>query len=368
MEEKKSVLLFLNIPFCIRPEKYSSRHVITGTNQQKDLYLEALAREVSAAVDDMEGCHVESVYVGGGSPTVVSPDLLGNLLTDIRRCYPLAPHCEIAFEALPNTVCVPCLSGIGRGRPTRVELMMHSVDPLDLQQMDCVFHEGDVQNAVLFFDKFHLNNVGLHITYGIPGQRMGAWVDTLRACKDFEATHITLAPLGPQGGEFPDAATQEKFYRRACEFLADAGYVQYAAHRFAKSLTYVDRYYLMRMQGMDFMGFGMGAISRCDGFYSRNTADYERYCRFAGDMENTVVQVTPLTEETEAMLYLAGRLRLCEGFSRADYLMRFPAGFPPAWQAMLTDMEAAGYLTENQDQIALTQAGFFRIEELLPPV
>jgi len=368
LTEKKQALLYLNIPFCTRKEKYSTRALVTGGNAAKEEYLDALDREIAAAAEDFSDAEIRSIYLGGGSPTVMYPDHLGKTLASVRKKYPLAKNCEICFEALPNTVCVPSLTGIAAGNPTRAELMMHSVNARELDALGCVFVPADVQNAVLFFDKFRLNNLGLHITYGLPHQTAGSWMTTLRACMDFSAPHITLDPLPAESDELPSAELREEFYDRACEFLTEKGFHQYAAHRFALNELSRDHYYSLRMRGTEFFGFGLGAVTRAGGFTYRNTSDYPQYIAHSGEFSEIVCSPAEISEDLRAECWLAGRLRLSEGFSREEFSAEFPGGYPAGWAEKLETLKENGYLAEEDGRLSMTRAGFFRIEKLLPEI
>lgn len=368
MTDKKSALIYLGIPFCIRKEKYSPRALVTGPNAAKEEYMDALDREIAAAAEDFSDSEIKSVYLGGGSPTVINPDRLGKTLASVRKKYPLAKNCEVCFEALPNTVCVPSLTGIASGNPTRAELMMHSVNARELDALGCAFAPADVQNAILFLDKFHLNNVGLHITYGLPHQTAGSWMTTLRACMDFGAPHITLGPLPAVNGELPSEELREEFYNRACEFLTEKGYRQYAAHRFALTEISRDRYYRLRMRGTEFTGFGLGSVTRAGGFAYRNTPDYSQYIAHSGEFAEIVCGAVEVPESLRAEGWLAGRLRLSEGFSSGEFLAEFPAGYPDGWAERLETLKENGWLKDEDGRISMTRAGFFRIEKLIPEI
>ncbi|NCB51465.1 MAG: hypothetical protein EOM54_06235 [Clostridia bacterium] len=368
MTEKKPALIYINIPFCIRKEKYSARALVTGSNAAKEEYMDALDREIIAAAEDFSDREIESVYIGGGSPTVMNPDRLGKTLASIRKNFSLSRNCEICFEALPNTVCVPSLTGIAAGKPTRTELMMHSVNARELDALGCAFVPADVQNAILFFDKFHLNNVGLHITYGLPFQTAGSWMTTLRACMEFGAPHVTLDPLSAKNDELPSEEQREEFYNRACEFLTEKGYRQYAAHRFALNDVSRDRHYLLRMRGTEFFGFGLGSATRADGFTYRNTSDYSQYIAHSGEFDQIVCDAAEVPEALLAECWLTGRLRLSEGFSPEEFFAEFPVGYPAGWSERLETLIENGYLAEDKGRLSMTRAGFFRIEKLLPEI
>ncbi|WP_270298802.1 hypothetical protein [Eggerthella sinensis] len=128
--------------------------------------------------------------VGGGSPSIMSPDKLGELLLDLRVLFDLADDCEVSLEAVPHTVGVPSLTGWGQGKVNRVILRADSVQPEELVALDRPFDSVQVQNALLFLDKFHLGNVDVALRYGIPGQTEASLMRTLRSVAGIEPAHL----------------------------------------------------------------------------------------------------------------------------------------------------------------------------------
>ena len=144
MANERELIVDLHIPYCIRPERCSTAYGAVGTNAQKDAYMRALQREVRAWEGELDGYTVRAIRLGGGSASVMSPDLLGETLSLLRHTLPVASGAEVSYDALPNTIGTPSLTGISAGRPTRVELMMRSVHDRELQALDCAFDVQDV--------------------------------------------------------------------------------------------------------------------------------------------------------------------------------------------------------------------------------
>ena len=139
MANERALIVDLHIPYCIRPERYSDAFGAVGTNAQKDAYMRALQREVRAWEGELDGYVVRAVRLGGGSASVMSPDLLGETLSLLRHTLPMAPGAEVSYDALPNTIGTPSLTGISTGKPTRIELMMRSEHDAELRALGYAF-------------------------------------------------------------------------------------------------------------------------------------------------------------------------------------------------------------------------------------
>ena len=131
----KDAALFVNVPFCIEPPRYAHGRYLTGDGAAKREYLEAVMREVSSLGDVLEGKRIVAARIGGGSPSVASPDQLGKLMRIVRSELPMAHGAEMSLEAIPNTVGVPSLTGWGQGKPSRIELRVGAIHLRDLDEL-----------------------------------------------------------------------------------------------------------------------------------------------------------------------------------------------------------------------------------------
>ena len=212
----KPLVLDLHIPYCIRPENYLAHFNAVGSNAEKNAYMDALKREVLSYEGELDGYEIRAVHLSGGSASVMAPDLLGDVLRTVRTHLPVAQGAEVSYDSLPVTIGTPSLTGIASGHPNRTELMMRSDNDAELKALGCTHNAQHIRNAMLFLAKFHLNNVGLTLNYGIPGQTMQSWHNSLHAAVIMQAGHITAEPLAVTDAEsMPNAA--ERFTEQPLE-------------------------------------------------------------------------------------------------------------------------------------------------------
>ena len=197
----KPLVLDLHIPYCIRPENYLAHFNAVGSNAEKNAYMDALKREVLSYEGELDGYEIRAVHLSGGSASVMAPDLLGDVLRTVRTHLPVAQGAEVSYDSLPVTIGTPSLTGIASGHPNRTELMMRSDNDAELKALGCTHNAQHIRNAMLFLAKFHLNNVGLTLNYGIPGQTMQSWHNSLHAAVIMQAGHITAEPLAVTDAE-----------------------------------------------------------------------------------------------------------------------------------------------------------------------
>ena len=360
MAEKKELILDLHIPYGITPIRYIDGMQLQGSNDEKNAYLMAMMREVCSWESELSEYEIRAVRLGGGAATVMKPDLLGQLLSTVRKHLPVARYAEVSFDALPNTIGTPSLSGIAFGNPNRADLMMRSYREEDLRALACPFTLTDVQNAIRFFGKFHLNNLGFVIHYGIPGQTLKNWEFTVKSCMNMQPAHISILPLAVTDAEgMPADEARFEMFSSACSLLESAGYLHYQAGLFCLP-EHENRFEALLHNGCDLLGLGINRLSVMDGFLTRSTNNLGIYLRHAGDYEKTTAQACELPREDRIRRYTAGRLRMTQGLLAEQYQKRFETdAFPPALEAKLQALEADGLLQRSDTEIKPTLRGLF---------
>ena len=359
MAHERALVVNLHIPYCIRPERYSAASGMVGTNAQKDAYMRALQREVRAGEGELEGYTVRAVRLGGGSASVMSPDLLGETLSLLRHTLPVAPGAEVSYDALPNTIGTPSLTGISAGRPTRVELMMRSGDDAELRALDCAFTVQNTRNALLFLHRFCMNNVGLTLSYGIPGQTDISWHNTLHAAVIAAPQHICVDPLAVTDAEgMPDEEARFAMYAHACEFLGENGYAQYAAGRFCRP-GHEYLFDALRRNGTEIVGMGVGAVTLLDGVMTRNTNNCALYVKNSGDFEKQTAQAFTLDDMQRMGEYALGRLSLVQGLTHALLAARCGQRMPDTLLRAIRPLTARGFAEETAEGFIPTSRGLF---------
>lgn len=201
--------------------------------------------------------------------------------------------------------------------------MMRSDNDAELKALGCTHNAQHIRNAMLFLAKFHLNNVGLTLNYGIPGQTMQSWHNSLHAAVIMQAGHITAEPLAVTDAEgMPNAVERFEMFRYACEYLPENGYKMYAAGCFARP-GYEYRARAMEWNGDDVIGMGVNGGSVYDGYAVRNTNSLKLYIKNAGDFEKLTAQAAQLDENALMLRYLRGRMKLNDGVVEPLFRERF---------------------------------------------
>lgn len=348
MCKTQTLALAVNLPFCLQEEKIAHPYRMIADSKTKMDYMEAVSREIHEAAPEFQELPVSCVKIGGGSPTIMNSDRLGELIAQIRDEYPLSDYCEISVEALPNTICVPCLSGISKGKPNRFSLKVHSLQPRELLALNVPYTLPDIQNAVLFFDKFRVNNVGIELTLGIPGQTFISLKRTLRSCLELEPAHLMLRPyMNPMGTA--DRKLEKRMLASSDAYLREQGWTAYAPGLYCRDAQRQDQFLKHSWMENAVLGFGLDAYSCYEGVQYRNTRDLQKYLEHADDYQQLMENIQPCTEEQAQLRKLRGQLLLNEN-------PRFEA-LPEAAKKETESFIEQGLILNQEGMLSLTPQG-----------
>lgn len=363
MADKKPLILDICIPFCIVPEKYAYRLQVVGSNYEKNMYIDALLREINTYKDELEDYTITAVRLSGGAATVMKPDLLGELLARTRNTLPVDPHAEVSFDALPNTIGTPSLAGISAGRPNRAELMIRSESNEELKALGCPFISEDVRNAILFFNRFRLNNLGFTVNYGIPGQTADSFKRTMNFCTGTHPAHISVLPVDDSSAPgAPEKAEQRKMNAMAVEQLEKAGYNHYGRGLFCLP-GHENRYECFLHNGTEVLGIGAGAQTYMGGYLIRNTDNVRLYTINSGDFKKITAEVFELDEIVHLNRFVYGRLGMSCGFKFSELEERFgetAKHLDPVFETLREN----GWAEFSDEGVTPTQEGFFNYREM----
>ena len=350
-------------PFTLSTPKYGPSRPFTGNHAAKAAYVDALEAELASLDDEVCARPVSAVRLSGGA-SIMSADKVCHLVRQIKKTLTLAPGAEISIDVEPLTVCTPSLTDWTSCGITRVNLAALSCDDAELSALGAHHSREQLQNALLFLEKFHMANVNFEVLYGVPGQTAASWKRTLLTLAGVDAPQISIRPLvdaasdkawtTAQTGEantaqnncamgrgnvqatktgetsttqdrvpdpiapLPSPETRRALYEQAQHILGERGYTEIAPGDFAKSgLAPASGVFgpLMRA-GADVLGLGAGARSRLDGFLYENACDYDLYVAKSADFEAIVRN--PLREDEQSL-----HARVCPPIENLTAAQRF---------------------------------------------
>ena len=259
--------LYVHVPWCVRKCPYCdfNSHAAPDTIPEKR-FVDALLEDLTLALPGIWGRRVETIFFGGGTPSLLSPEAIDRLLTGFRTLLPLSPEAEITLEANPGTVDIERFRGFRAAGINRLSLGIQSFDEAALQALGRIHNRADairaIEAAAQTFDTYNLD-----LMVGLPHQHVNAALTDIEQALSFAPPHfscyqLTLEPHtafanNPPAG-LPDDDTCAEIQDRLEERLAEAGYEHYETSAFAKPGHHC-RHNLNYWTFGDYLGIGPGA-------------------------------------------------------------------------------------------------------------
>ncbi|MCI7474751.1 MAG: radical SAM family heme chaperone HemW [Clostridiales bacterium] len=372
MAEKLGI--YIHIPFCRSKCDYCDFYSLAGQEGRMDDYQKALLAHLKETAPQARGWQVDTVYFGGGTPSFYGEKRLRELLRLIAKRFDLAKDAEITVECNPDSVDLKMLQALRRAGVNRLSLGVQSACDQALQSLHRPHTFEQAVQAVTLARQAKFQNLSLDLIYGLPGQELTAWQDTVEQVLSLKPEHLSCYGLKVESGtpldyrvsrgeKLPDDDAQADMYLWTVERLEQEGYRQYEISNFARS-GYQSRHNLKYWMGRPYIGFGPGAHSDFGGRRYSFIRDLEGY--ISGVLEGGVVidssDLIPSRERGSEYLML--RMRTTRGIEEWEYRREFFLDFDPIEQK-LEDYERHGWAERHDRRWHLTPKGFLVSNQLI---
>ena len=372
MAEKLGI--YIHIPFCRSKCDYCDFYSLAGQEGRMDDYQKALLAHMKETAPQTRGWQIDTVYFGGGTPSFYGEKRLRELLRLIGKRFDLAKDAEITVECNPDSMDLKMLQALRRAGVNRLSLGVQSACDRELQSLHRPHDFQQAVQAVALARKAKFQNLSLDLIYGLPGQELAGWQDTVEQILSLKPEHLSCyglkveegTPLDyrvSRGEKLPDDDAQADMYLWTVERLEKEGYRQYEISNFARS-GFQSRHNLKYWMGRPYIGFGPGAHSDFGGRRYSFVRDLEGY--ISGVLEGgTVIDSSDLIPARErGSEYLMLRLRTTRGIEEWEYRREFFLDFDPIEQK-LEDYERHGWAERHERRWNLTPKGFLISNQLI---
>jgi oxygen-independent coproporphyrinogen-3 oxidase len=368
MPVMREAALYVHIPFCVAKCKYCSFNSYAGLDHLHEAYLEALENEVSLSTQERGQFEVPSVYIGGGTPTVLGPELLSRVVQACKDHFLLHAEAEITVEANPGTVDATDLSRIRKIGVNRLSLGVQSFNDGLLALLGRVHDADDAESAYRLARQTGFDNVNLDLIYGLPGQSLEQWEADLCKATALSPEHLSLycltldeetalaRSISEGNVPVPDADLAAEMYEMAEVEMARAGYVHYEISNWAAT-GHECRHNLVYWHNHPYLGFGAGAHSFDGAFRFYNVLSPQEYVqRMArvGEAIGGCEEINRATQMSETMIL---GLRLLEGVSYTDFQVRFSVTPEQVFADQIKELTDLDLLELNRGAVRLTDRG-----------
>jgi len=366
--------LYIHIPWCVRKCPYCdfNSHEARGELPEQ-VYVDALVRDLELALPQIWGRKVYSIFIGGGTPSLLSGEALTRLLTQVRMLLPLAHDAEITLEANPGTVEAERFAAYREAGVNRLSLGIQSFNDTHLRALGRI-HSADEARRAIEIAQRNFDNINLDLMYALPQQTLEQAMCDAQTALQFmpqhlSCYHLTLEPntlFAYQPPPLPDDDASSEMQNQIETLLAAHGYEHYETSAFAQPKRR-SRHNLNYWQFGDYLGIGAGAHSKLS-FHDKvmRQARYKQPHAYLA----AVAQGSPVQDEHRlgkgdlAFEFMMNALRLNDGFDETLFQERTSLSLLLI-RNELAEAEKRGLLLRNEQRIAPTELGQRFLNDLL---
>jgi len=359
---------YLHIPFCEHICHYCDFNKVFLKGQPVDDYLKALEQEMKLTLTQFPTNALETIFVGGGTPTSLNEKQLYQFCESINRNLPKGEHIEFTFEANPGDLTAKKLEILKEAGVNRISLGVQTFNEELLQKIGRVHKAKDVYQTIDNAKSLGFENISIDLIFSLPSQTLSDFKETLKEAFLLDITHYSAYSLIiepktvfynllkkgklPTPGEDMEAA----MYELLMEEMEKHGFNQYEISNFSKP-GYESRHNLTYWNNDSYFGFGAGAHSYLNGIRRSNTAPLKRYMdQVNGDALPVIEEhQTTKVEQMEEEMFLG--LRKTAGVSISHFFEKFSIDPQQLFKKEIAELTAKQWLEVGKDHIFLTKKG-----------
>lgn len=360
--------VYIHIPFCTKKCFYCDFNTYALQGQPVTDYLQALEREMAETVRQLPPGLVDTIFVGGGTPTVLTPEQLAYLLEAVRRYFPFHPDTvEFTMEANPGTTEADKLAVMRAYGVNRLSFGAQSFDAGLLSTLGRIHTPDEIAGSLALARQASFTNLSIDLMFGLPNQTMAMLDATLTEALALDLAHCSIYGLKVEENTpffewekrgqlaLPGEEAEADMYRHILDRFRAAGYVQYEISNFARPGR-ESRHNMTYWHNEPYYGLGAGAHGYARGERHVNVHGVQAY--MAAAKQGLPRQETVPVSREEAMEdFMMVGLRLRDGVADADFRRQFGIGLEDAFRDPLQRLTAAGLLEPTARGFRLTEEG-----------
>lgn len=392
--KKKPLGIYLHIPFCRQKCLYCDFLSAPAGEETVERYVDALCRQIALEAEGFRDCRVRTVFLGGGTPSVLTVRQMDRVLSALFSCFGISDDAEITAECNPGTLDFEKLAGYRRAGINRLSIGLQSAQDRELACLGRIHNYGTFLRNYDQARRAGFSNINVDLMSALPGQTLERWMDTLEKTVSLGPEHISAYSLiieegtpffqryGESGAEaqtgqppLPDEELDRRMYEETGRFLAKHGYMRYEISNYARP-GYECRHNAGYWERTDYLGLGLGASSLIDPMRWRVSPDLEEYLRFFGpasgagspDRKDVCLGADPKAvrrdvqrlsrrERMEEFMFLG--LRLTKGISASRFRKAFGRRLQDVYGPALEKLKREGLIafSEDGERLFLTDRG-----------
>lgn len=378
--------LYVHIPFCLHKCAYCDFCSSVATDKlQMQAYVDALADHIVNAGKSVEADNVivDSIYVGGGTPTLLSKKDIEYITDTIYDAFRVTEDAEFTFEANPATLDRAKAKALIDCGVNRLSIGLQSAHDSELESLSRIHTYKDFLNSYKIARKAGFENINVDVMYGIPDQTPESFRATLEAVCDLSPEHISMYGLRIEDGTpfcvhraelmLPTEDEEYSMFREGRRYLKERGYKHYEISNYARE-GFRSKHNYKYWRCEEYIGVGVAAHSFYGGKRYANITDTDRYisyiCAEESDFASIIVassveQVDMSELECE---YVMLGLRLSEGVVKSEYQRKFGADFDEKYADRIAEYARAGFIIDTDKNCRFSPEGMYVSNSILAEI
>ena len=405
---KRELELYIHIPFCARKCAYCDFLSFAAPERVYRDYMDKLMEEICGQGPNFQEYRVSTIFVGGGTPSILPADLIMELFATLSENFDISPDAEITMEANPGTLTMEKLEVYRQSGVNRLSIGLQSADDKELKYLGRIHSYDSFLKSYQRARQAGFKNINIDLMSALPGQDVHSWKNTLKKVMMLRPEHISAYSLiieegtpfyerfgEPECGskaasgarqetgtdrdrafpapktaaevaaraavmtlpDLPDEDTDREMYHLTKEMMAAHGYERYEISNYAKK-GYECRHNVGYWTGVEYLGLGLGASSYTYGYRYHNTEDLQEYLSlnlYEGGAAARDIEELSLEDKMEEFMFVG--LRMMKGVSGSEFLDRFGQNMWNVYGDALKKLEKQGLIEVEAPMVRLTELG-----------
>lgn len=362
------ISLYFHIPFCTKKCHYCHFFVILDKPNYHQQLIDGLKLEIAQWAIELKGKKLVSIYFGGGTPSLLSPAEIEQILDEVNLYIPFDPKTiEITLEANPETISYEKMQGFSLAGINRLSIGVQTLDDALLKQLGRTHLAQTSIKAIDIAVQAGISNISIDLMYDIPQQTLLSWRHTLQTISSLPITHLSLYNLTIEPNTvffkyqeslkklLPDAESSTDMYQSAIRELNHFGLEQYEISAFSLN-HFCSQHNVGYWTGRPFLGFGPSAFSYWNKKRFRSVAQFNRYLEALHQNRSPIDFSEELTPDNRCKELLAIALRLTCGVDCKKFEIEH-GPLPPSTYATLESLMKQGFVKIENHRVSLTNHG-----------
>ena len=360
--------LYVHIPFCAAKCNYCAFTSYVGLESLQDRYIDALAIECERVLLEQQGQSLKTIFLGGGTPSILSAAQLQKLFALIADTFRVAPDAEVSVELNPGTIGTDKLEVLQACGVNRLSVGVQSFIDQELQTIGRIHSASEAAVAVKRIQDIGFTNVSIDLMYGLPKQSSGSWQQSLETALSTDVQHLSLYQLTVEEHTplqamienkqlcLPGEEEIEKMDKITASLLGEVGFTQYEISNYAKT-SYQCRHNINYWHNGSYYGLGAGAVSYLQGRRVKNLIDPLHYCHALETGKSIISEEECLGPQDAFKETVIMGLRMDEGVSIERLEKRFGMDLEQVYGRILESLCANNLLKRSGSHLLLTDKG-----------